>query len=207
MPTKTFLDLPSQKQERIMNAALTMFNRDGYDQSSVATLVKDAGIPRGSFYMYFEDLTDVFKHLLLEVQQHKLAYMMPVMKRLESTPFLDVYTDIVRAGLHFAQAYPQYYALGLQIYRSHALSMHAFFQPLEQQGMAMMAEWLKRDQHNGSIVEGVNTELIARMLYRFNAFELSELFYQGETEETLIELTEDFITIVKQGCLKEDSHG
>ena len=206
MPTQTFLDLPLNKQERIMAAALTMFNRDGYDQSSVATLVKEAGIPRGSFYMYFDDLADVFKHLLLEVQQHKLAYMEPVMTQLETTPFLELYTDLVRAGLRFAQVYPQYYALGLQIYRSHALSLQALFQPLEQQGIAMMASWLARDQKNGTLADHVNTDVVARMLYRFNAFELLELFYQGETEATLMALTNDFIAIIKKGCLKENAH-
>ncbi len=60
MPTETFFHLPAEKQKRIMNAAKKEFSRLPLKDASIATIIKDAGIPRGSFYQYFENKEDLY---------------------------------------------------------------------------------------------------------------------------------------------------
>lgn len=64
MPSSTFLDLPAQKQEKLLEAATQEFSRRPYTEASINQIIKDAGIPRGSFYMYFTDKEDLFRYLL-----------------------------------------------------------------------------------------------------------------------------------------------
>lgn len=55
MPSSTFLNLPAQKQEKLLEAATREFSQRPYNEASINQIIKDAGIPRGSFYMYFTD--------------------------------------------------------------------------------------------------------------------------------------------------------
>jgi len=60
LPTETFFHLPAEKQKRIMNAAKKEFSRLPLKDASIATIIKDAEIPRGSFYQYFENKEDLY---------------------------------------------------------------------------------------------------------------------------------------------------
>jgi AcrR family transcriptional regulator len=64
MPKQTFFHLSKQKQESLINAAKREFSRVPLYEASISNIIKDAGIPRGSFYQYFEDKEDVFFFLL-----------------------------------------------------------------------------------------------------------------------------------------------
>ncbi|HHZ18455.1 MAG TPA: TetR/AcrR family transcriptional regulator [Acholeplasmataceae bacterium] len=64
MPTKTFLNLPREKRLRILRAAKKEFSRVPLDKAVIANIVKEADIPRGSFYQYFENIEDLFVYLI-----------------------------------------------------------------------------------------------------------------------------------------------
>ncbi len=64
MVKQTFLNLSTEKQERILEAAKREFSRASLNEASVANIIKDVGIPRGSFYQYFNDLEDIFYYIL-----------------------------------------------------------------------------------------------------------------------------------------------
>ena len=59
MPTNTFFHLPEEKQQRLLDAAQIEFSRHSLQEASIANIVKLAGIPRGSFYQYFENKADL----------------------------------------------------------------------------------------------------------------------------------------------------
>jgi AcrR family transcriptional regulator len=64
MPKPTFKKLPVEKQTKVLKAAIKEFSRVPLTESSVANIIKDAGIPRGSFYQYFEKIDDLFYYIL-----------------------------------------------------------------------------------------------------------------------------------------------
>lgn len=64
MPTRTFLNLPKEKRLRILRAAKKEFSRAPLEKAVIANIVKEADIPRGSFYQYFYDLDDLFVYVL-----------------------------------------------------------------------------------------------------------------------------------------------
>jgi len=63
MPTKTFEALSPSKQKRIEEAARKVFSHTPYAEITISAIVSAANIPRGSFYQYFEDLEDLYKHV------------------------------------------------------------------------------------------------------------------------------------------------
>lgn len=69
MPTNTFLHLPEEKRRRLTEAAWREFTRVSCSEVSINRIVKNAGIPRGSFYQYFEDKEDLLSFLLRDLEK------------------------------------------------------------------------------------------------------------------------------------------
>lgn len=72
MPKETFFRLPEDKQQRLLQAARKEFERVPLQEVSIANIVREAKIPRGSFYQYFEDKEDLyyFYHKKLKEEGH-----------------------------------------------------------------------------------------------------------------------------------------
>ena len=64
LPSDTFFRLPAPKRERLLRCARQEFSRVSYPDASINRIIRSAGIPRGSFYMYFEDKSDLFLYLM-----------------------------------------------------------------------------------------------------------------------------------------------
>lgn len=64
MPKKTFLNLPQEKQQRILETCKKEFEEKSLFQASVSDIVNTLGIARGSFYQYFESLEECFFTIL-----------------------------------------------------------------------------------------------------------------------------------------------
>ncbi|QGV04024.1 TetR/AcrR family transcriptional regulator [Lactobacillus acetotolerans] len=63
MVKATFKNLPKEKKDRVTAALLNEFGHHTLKDAQVARIVKDAGIARGAFYKYFNDLTDAYCYL------------------------------------------------------------------------------------------------------------------------------------------------
>lgn len=70
MPTKTFYNLPKEKQDKLINSALNEFSRTSFYDASINNIINEASISRGSFYMYFTDKEDLFKYLLFSHKKY-----------------------------------------------------------------------------------------------------------------------------------------
>src|SRR4051794_13707976 len=64
LPKITFLNLPEDKKQTLIQAVKKEFSRVPLYDASISNIVKSASIPRGSFYQYFEDKEDAFFFLL-----------------------------------------------------------------------------------------------------------------------------------------------
>ncbi|HBI04928.1 MAG TPA: TetR family transcriptional regulator, partial [Paenibacillaceae bacterium] len=58
-----FFNLETEKQERIINAALKEFAQKGYEKASTNEIVKEARISKGLLFHYFKTKKDLFLFL------------------------------------------------------------------------------------------------------------------------------------------------
>ncbi|NKC69013.1 TetR/AcrR family transcriptional regulator [Vagococcus fluvialis] len=70
MPSNTFFRLEKEKQDKILAASKKEFSKFPLEEASIANIVKEAGIPRGSFYQYFTGKEDVFFYLFEEARRN-----------------------------------------------------------------------------------------------------------------------------------------
>lgn len=76
MPTKTFFNLSQAKQQRLLKAARQEFSRVPLYDASINKIIATAGIPRGSFYQYFKDKTDLYYYYFEKLnQEHKNLWL------------------------------------------------------------------------------------------------------------------------------------
>lgn len=64
MPRETFYNLEESKRTKILDAAIKEFTEHELHKARVSNIIKEADIPRGSFYQYFEDLDDLYYHVI-----------------------------------------------------------------------------------------------------------------------------------------------
>jgi AcrR family transcriptional regulator len=55
-------------RERLVSAARTVFERDGFHEARVTDISREAGVAHGTFYTYFEGKLDVFREVVLRMQ-------------------------------------------------------------------------------------------------------------------------------------------
>lgn len=70
MPTTTFFNLPEEKRQRLIEAAWGEFVNGSFSEVSINQIIRNAGIPRGSFYQYFSDKEDLFFYLLNDLRRY-----------------------------------------------------------------------------------------------------------------------------------------
>lgn len=114
MPTQTFFNLPEEKRQRILDAAMQEFATYSFEQSSIARIIENAGIPRGSFYQYFNNLKDLYKHIFDLAANKKLQYFSTTVPEFQGAgfDFFHTYRELFVAGLRFARENPQLLAIG-----------------------------------------------------------------------------------------------
>lgn len=76
MPKTTFYNLNQEKRKNIENALIKEFEKNSIDKLSISKIIKQANIPRGSFYQYFEDKDDAINYIInrfIEVEHKKVC--------------------------------------------------------------------------------------------------------------------------------------
>ncbi len=87
MPKQTFFNLFPAKKELIEKIALKEFSSKPFEEVTVGVIVKECGIPRGSFYQYFEDKVDLFEFLVQKSRKDKLVLISKTLE-IENLPYL-----------------------------------------------------------------------------------------------------------------------
>lgn len=108
MPTPTFLRLNPEKKDRILRAAFKEYARVPVNEVSIKNIVEGAGIPRGSFYAYFDGKEDLSDYLLKEYRDQFRSYAKEVFDQYDGDLFLSMthlYQQLLRQCLESENDY------------------------------------------------------------------------------------------------------
>ncbi|MDR1619154.1 MAG: TetR/AcrR family transcriptional regulator [Clostridiales bacterium] len=81
MTHETFFNLNAEKRGRIVESAIDEFLRTSYEKTSIDRIVKSAGIPKGSFYQYFDSKDDLYVYCIMDLASTLLAQSVKTQKR------------------------------------------------------------------------------------------------------------------------------
>lgn len=107
MPKQTFLNLPDEKRDIIINVAIDEFLEFGLENASTNRIVANSGISKGSFYQYFEDKQDVFMYLLSILEAEKLAFLEDKRPPGMNMDTFDYFRWMIKTGMEFNSTRPR----------------------------------------------------------------------------------------------------
>ena len=64
MPTESFYKLDENKRKKIVDAMKKEFSRVSFHEASINKIVEDAGISKGSFWVYFKSKEEAIEYLI-----------------------------------------------------------------------------------------------------------------------------------------------
>ncbi len=166
MPTPTFMNLPEEKRQRVVEAAICEFGANTYHLASVSKLVRRAGIAKGSFYQYFADKLDLYTYLLELAAQDKLEVISAAVESLgDEADFIEVLRAAMQAGVEFATSRPGLTAVGLNLLKeSDSEVVAAVMSRLGARRRDVLGEWFARAQRQGQIDAGIDPGVAVHMV-------------------------------------------
>ena len=61
-----------KKQDALLNTAYQLFTEKGFQKTSISDIVNEAGVAKGTFYLYFKDKLDIrYKYLNTPIRNFK----------------------------------------------------------------------------------------------------------------------------------------
>ena len=85
------------RKQRLVDSAKLSFAQQGYHETSISEIVKQAGIARSTFYQYFDSKLDLFESILESFLQDLNEAMQPIANAPGSpTPLLQIQDNLTR---------------------------------------------------------------------------------------------------------------
>lgn len=99
-----FFDLKSEKQDRMINASLKIFAKNGYKHASTDDIVKEAGISKGLLFHYFGSKAGLYSFLA----DYSVKYMSFELQRTigDETDYFEYLDKLESAKLTVLRNYP-----------------------------------------------------------------------------------------------------
>ena len=54
------------KRESLLDSAFSLFIDNGFNKTSISDIVNNAGVAKGTFYLYFHDKVQLINHLIVK---------------------------------------------------------------------------------------------------------------------------------------------
>ncbi|TVR57752.1 MAG: TetR/AcrR family transcriptional regulator [Spirochaetaceae bacterium] len=107
MPKDTFFNLPIEKRERFIEAALDEFSLHDYRTASVSRIVAALGIAKGSVYQYFDDKKELYRYLVTLAAETKFSSIDSSIST-DASDFFARFKQVVFHGARFDFSRPRF---------------------------------------------------------------------------------------------------
>lgn len=205
MPTNTFINLATEKRERVLDAALEELARHSFHQATVTGIVERAGIPKGSFYQYFESKKDLYRYLVSITQDKKLEYMRSVLEEVADANVFAKLRELYRAGIAFAKDNPRLLAIGQNLIKEDEELKQDTFDRALPEAQVFLENLLEQGVQSGEIDADADLEVAASLItsYNLTLMDLILNLPSGEGVDRYLSKIDEMIYILRYGLGKK----
>lgn len=205
MPKATFFNLSEDKQERIMTAAIEEFSKYAYNEVTVSKIVKEAGIPKGSFYQYFEDKFDLFYHIIQKVGEMKKNYFIPALVNMNNNTFFESLGLMYKAGIQFAMENPKEANIGtLFLKNSDKTLQDKIYGDMTDQVNDFFGPFIQTAIDKGELRDDIDVSFLSYIFGQFNMV-FADYFFNvkgGSDLNTYVKDIDVMLELFKNGVVK-----
>jgi AcrR family transcriptional regulator len=107
VPTTTWQGLDPAKRERIAEAAMRELGARGFSSGSLNVVAREAGIAKGSLFVYFDDKLELFRHVCGRTSDRVREQMVARMVEVGiDQPFFALLRSLVEDWVGFFRDHP-----------------------------------------------------------------------------------------------------
>lgn len=169
MPKKTFLNLPDDKRNLVISAAVHEFSKNNYNTASINQICKNSNIPKGSFYQYFTDKLDLYVYIMTLAIKEKIRFFSAVTEEFNTLTLLEQFRLLFLKGMEFARKHPLYAALGEQFSNENDESAKsAVIKEGEKLSESLFIQMIENAKKKGEINRSVDSFALSLLLQSLN---------------------------------------
>ena len=201
MPTQTFHNLKAPKKEKLIEAITDELSRATYENINIQNIIKQASIPRGSFYQYFNDKDDMYQYFMTYIGQTKIVYFKDIFTATNMS-FIERVEALYLAGLNFKRDYPKFvkageFMMSSPFYQDSYAVRNGF-----EQILGIYESWIKQDQEKGLIRADIDSKILATIIMDFlNKVTIDSFIYHKLDEAEWVISIKAVLDIFKKGIL------
>lgn len=199
MPKKAFFNLKDNKREKVINACkLEMASKD-LDDIKISSIVRNANIPRGSFYYYFEDAEDMYLYIAEQAFEAKKNFYYSKMDLHPSKEFLDLFINFLDAAESFLEEDSLDFKIGIKIQNSSNKKVQRLFEEKGQVIELIIAELLEREKEKGLLKADIDITYLAKLFISISQENVYMALLENKfTKEHIVNL----VKILKHGIYR-----
>lgn len=202
MPTETFFNLPEEKKQRIIEAAIDEFSRYSFHKARVTAIADNAGIAKGSFYQYFEDKKDLYKYLMETIAKKKMSYInKDMLLNRDKYGFFQLLREVFLSGIRFAKENPRLVPIGEMLLADKEL-LHELYGENMDRNNDFFKQLLKYGQEKGEVDPEADLDLLAHMLSVLTYSLVDLVMEDGKIDMDDMEIYDKMLYFVENGIKK-----
>ncbi len=164
MPKQTFHNLPEEKRNNIINAAIDEFAEYGLENASTNRIVANSGIAKGSFYQYFEDKKDVFMHLLQVIEQEKTEFFKDKHPPVGNMDTFQYFRWMIKTGMEFNTKHPLLTQAVSRVMFGEGLYYGQTFADIRERTSQALKTTIEQAIQNGEVDPSVDVDLAVMVM-------------------------------------------
>lgn len=205
-------NIPEDKRDRLIEAMIDEYSKNGYQNASTNAIVKSAGISKGSLFNYVGNKKEQYLLIIEYLIEFLLAKMNEYSKSIElSDDYFDNILIKSKLKIRLSMEYPKEYKLLMDAYMEKDEEVKAFMQT---QGMIFSKNKVFKERvtiNKERLIDPGSGEKLSEMVYYLIAG-YTETFLKrsavsgGEPSDTLEKMTEElegYFDILKSGLFKD----
>lgn len=186
-------------RQRILREAAGEFARLGFDQANINVIAEQAGIGKGTIYLYFENKRELFLAMLRNIAQAQISTIRAVLAT--SGSLQQRLEQLFCAFVHLAEADSD----GFNVYMSALYGVNRAFQTeaikLLRDYLAVISLVLEESAASGEI-SSHTIETTALMVLSLTESYILSAKVLGQSEQTLIQQAPEVARVILQGIGK-----
>lgn len=186
MPKQTFFNLPNEKREQIVNAAVEEFAENGLENASTNRIIANSNISKGSFYQYFEDKQDVFDYLMTLLTEEKMTFLQAVSPPDANMDTFGYYRWLVKRGMEFNSAHPRLAQAVTRVLLGEGLYYGKKFADYREQSRQALEAMIEKAIQRGEMDPSVDIELAVMVMETWNNAITTYFLREGMKQDDFI---------------------
>ncbi len=186
MPKQTFFNLPQEKRETILNAAVEEFAEYGLENASTNRIVKNSGIAKGSFYQYFEDKQDVFAYMLSVIEQQETEFFKGKHPPDQNMDTFHYFRWMVKMGMEYGLSHPRLIQAAWRVLLGEGLYYGKNFIEYRQKTTQALTVMIKQAIERGEVDPSVDVELAVMIMETWSNAITTYMLTEGVKQKDML---------------------